>query len=272
MTPPPIRKAVFPAAGLGTRLLPLTKAIPKELLPLGPKPVIEYGAVEAVASGCTEIVIVLGPGKEAIRRYFDPDYLAAQLRGSAAADTLLEPLRLLLDRARFTYAWQDRPLGLGHAVLMARDIVGDEPFAVLLPDDLIVGGAPALRELVEVYEATGAPVVALEEVSEADVPRYGIAAAEPVRERVWKLTDMVEKPALDQAPSRLALIGRYLLPARLFPLLDAAKQGHGGEIQLTDALRTLAGGGDFYGVQYTGTRHDCGTRDAYLQTLRTVGG
>jgi UTP--glucose-1-phosphate uridylyltransferase len=239
-----VRKAVFPAAGLGTRFLPATKALPKEMLPLVDRPMIEYVVEEAVESGITEIIVVYRPDKHALKEHF--------------AD--------FGRKVRFRYAIQKKPRGLGDAVLAARRLVGDEPFAVLLADDVISDApTPCLRQLLEVFEKHREPVLAVERVPRETVGRYGIVKAAALGGRVWEIEDLVEKPSPEQAPSDLAIIGRYVLGPDIFPLLARTKPGARGEVQLTDALRALRGRRPMYGVQFEGRRYDTGDKLGFLQ-------
>ena len=262
--PQPVRKAVLPVAGMATRFLPASKAVPKAMLPVVDKPLVQYAVEEAQAAGIEQFIFVTGRGEAAISDHFGPDealdaYLAARHDETArarVAGAVLEP-----GAAAFTR--QEEPLGLGHAVLCARHLVGDEPFAVLLPDELLLGDPPCLAELVEVHGRTGGSVVALTEVAQAETGRYGIAEVAADDGRTVTLSGMVEKPA--HAPSRLALIGRYVLQPGLFAHLADAAPGAGGEVQLTDAMAAMAGEAPFHGVRFTGQRFDCGSPAGYLQ-------
>ena len=252
-----VRKAVIPAAGLGTRCLPLTKAVPKELLPVWDRPGIERVADEAADSGCDTLVLITGRGKTAIEDHFDHHpFLESKLQGQAGLiQSVRNPERLQVVSVR-----QAEARGLGHAVGCARTAVGDEPFAVMLPDDLIWGGGrPALRTLIDVYEATGKGVVLLMEVPPDETSRYGIVRTETRSDGTLAILDMVEKPPPGQAPSNLAIIGRYVFPPSLFPLLEATPPGALGEIQLTDAMRVLAREEGLLGVLLDGVRMDTGS-------------
>jgi len=259
--------AVIPAAGIGSRLLPATKAIPKELLPIVDTPAIQYLVEEIVASGIRRIVFITAKGKEAIIDHFDsaPD-LEALLSGRGKLD-LLEKVTAPTSMAEYVAVRQERPLGLGHAVLMARKVVGDSPFAVLLPDDLIDARRPALRQLLDVYEARRPHgVLALMEVPEADVSKYGIVSGRMLDDRVMEITGIVEKPRAEAAPSRFAVIGRYVLHPDTFWHLERIPRGAGGEIQLTDALAELIRNGQtLLGCLFEGRRHDTGDVFGYLQ-------
>ncbi|MDE0050974.1 MAG: UTP--glucose-1-phosphate uridylyltransferase [Rhodospirillales bacterium] len=264
--PQPVRKAVLPVAGMATRFLPASKAVPKVMLPVVDKPLIQYAVEEARAAGIEEFIFVTGRGEAAIADHFGPDealdaFLAA--RGDDTARALAARAVLAPGAAAFTR--QEEPLGLGHAVLCARHLVGDEPFAVLLADELLLGEPPCLAELVEVHGRTGGSVVALAEVPQAETNRYGIAEIAAEEGRTVTLSGMVEKPEPGRAPSRLALIGRYVLQPAVFARLAAQPAGAGGEIQLTDAMAAMASEAPFYGVRFTGRRFDCGSPAGYLQ-------
>ena len=264
--PQPVKKAVLPVAGMATRFLPASKAVPKVMLPVVDKPLIQYAVEEAQAAGIEEFVFVTGRGEAAIADHFGPDealdaFLAA--RGDDTARALAAGAVLAPGAAAFTR--QEEPLGLGHAVLCARHLVGDEPFAVMLADELLLGEPPCLAELVEVHGRTGGSVVALAEVPQAETDRYGIAEIAAEEGRCVTLSGMVEKPAPARAPSRLALIGRYVLQPAVFARLAAQAPGAGGEIQLTDAMAAMAGESAFHGVRFTGRRFDCGSPAGYLQ-------
>jgi UTP--glucose-1-phosphate uridylyltransferase len=259
-----VRKAVIVAAGLGTRMLPASKVVPKEILPVVDKPAIQIVVEEAVASGIEEIVLLLGPGKEALRDHFRPaEALERQLESRGKLD-LLETIRQTNRLARFTTAWQYEPLGLGHAVLQARDAVGGEPFAAILPDDIFDSARPCLRQLLDAAEPADSPVVALMRVPRSEIPKYGIVAVKPAGPRLFELTGMVEKPPIDQAPSEFAIMGRYILTPDIFDFLAHVKPGAGGEIQLTDALLTLSRKRKLYGYEFEGIRYDLGDRVGFL--------
>ncbi len=259
-----VRKAVFPAAGLGTRFLPATKASPKEMLPLVDKPLIQYVVEEAVASGIESVIIVTGRGKSAIEDHFDVSFeLEALLRERGREDDL-RLVREITDMARVSYVRQREALGLGHAILQARDLVGDEPFAVMLSDDIIDSKTPALRQLLEVYEKYDAPVLATMEVEGEAISRFGALDAEEVTDGVFRIKDMVEKPPPAQAPSNLAIIGRYVLTPDVFDEIVKTTPGAIGEIQITDAMRALLRKRDFYAVRFEGTRYDAGDKLGFL--------
>jgi UTP--glucose-1-phosphate uridylyltransferase len=267
---PRVRKAVFPAAGLGTRFLPATKAQPKEMLPLVDKPLIQYGVEEAIQSGIQNILIVTGRGKSAIEDHFDVSFELEHLLESRQKTDLLETVRAVSDMIDIAYIRQKEALGLGHAVLRARDLVGPEPFAVVLSDDVIDAPVPCLRQLLDVYQYFGASVVALMEVPEETVSAYGIVDAAPVdypgsHDRLFRIRNMVEKPSRAEAPSRLAIIGRYVLTPEIFPALEAVAPGAGGEIQLTDGLKHLLHNRPIYGYRFEGKRYDAGDKLGFLQ-------
>jgi UTP--glucose-1-phosphate uridylyltransferase len=267
---PQVRKAVFPAAGLGTRFLPATKAMPKEMLPLVDKPLIQYGIEEAIASGIHNIVIVTGRGKTAIEDHFDVSFELEQLLESRNKRDLLAAVRAISDMIDVAYVRQKEALGLGHAVLRARELVGGEPFAVVLSDDVIDAPVPCLRQLLAVYETYGAPVLALMEVPPEQISAYGVVAAEPCPHggmdgRVFRIHDLVEKPAAGDAPSNLAIIGRYILTPDVFGAIESTPPGQNNEIQLTDALRNLLRQRPIYGVKFAGKRFDAGDKLGFLQ-------
>jgi len=268
-----VRKAIFPAAGLGTRFLPVTKAQPKEMLPLVDKPTIQYGVEEAIASGIEQVIMVTGGGKRAIVDHFDRSlelehYL--ELRGKSDLLHILAEVDDLSNRVDILYIQQKEPLGLGHAVLVARDLVGDEPFAVLLGDVLIPGPNPATKQLIEVYEATGVGAIAVEEVPRDKTHLYGIVEGEPAPQppfggRLLRIRDLVEKPQPENAPSNLGITGRYVLPPAIFDCLARTKPGAGNEIQLTDALRILAKEQGLWAYIYDGISYDAGDKLGFLK-------
>ncbi len=264
-----VRKAVFPVAGMGTRFLPATKEVPKEILPVLDKPLIQYGVEEALASGMEEFIFVVARGKEALKRHFEPNSAVEAFLEKHGKRDLLESVRPFYSR-RFTSIVQEEALGLGHAVSLAEEAVGREPFAVLLPDDLILGPEPVLAQMAAVYRKHGAPLVAFMEVPEAEVPRYGIAGGPMVEEGLFEVRELVEKPARERAPSNRAVIGRYLLTPDIFPILRGIPRGSGGEIQLTDALVELAKRRRVLGYFFRGTRYDAGTVPGFLETLLAV--
>jgi UTP--glucose-1-phosphate uridylyltransferase len=259
-----VRKAVFPAAGLGTRFLPATKSSPKEMLPLVDKPLIQYVVEEAVASGIESVIIVTGRGKSAIEDHFDVSFELETLLRERGKQADLRLVRRISDMARFSYVRQPEALGLGHAILQARDLVGDEPFAVMLSDDIIDSKTPALRQLLDVYEKYDAPVVAIMEVEGEAISRFGAVDVDEVSDGVYRIKDMVEKPPLAQAPSNLAIIGRYILTPDIFDEIDSTRPGAIGEIQITDAMRALSKKREFYAVKFAGTRYDAGDKLGFL--------
>jgi UTP--glucose-1-phosphate uridylyltransferase len=262
--PKPIRKAVIPAAGLGTRFLPATKAVPKELLPIVDTPTIQYIVEEAVAAGVHDVILICARGKDSIVDHFD---IAGELEANLERTGKLElkrQMRAIAQMANVVTVRQQEPLGLGHAVLCARDLVGDEPFVVMLGDDIIDAAVPATRQLTDCYQRHGKGTIALMEVPPAEASMYGIAAGTALDPRTTRIERLVEKPKRD-APSNLAVIGRYVLPPRIFELLDRVKPGVGGEIQLTDALAILAREEGLLGYRFEGTRYDAGDRIGYLK-------
>jgi len=266
-TRPPIRKAVFPAAGLGTRFLPATKAQPKEMLPLVDKPIIQYGVEEAVASGVDNIILVTGRGKNAIEDHFDVSIeLETFLESRGKRDQVAE-IRKISNLINFSYVRQGEPLGLGHAVLVTRNLVGDEPFAVILGDDVIDSTPPALKQMIDVFHEVDGPVLAIERVPRDEVSSYGIIDAEEIRPGVYRIRDMVEKPARADAPSDLAIIGRYILTPDIFPALASTVTDRTGEIQLTNGLRRLLKDRPIYGCRIDGVRHDTGNKLGFLKAV-----
>ena len=259
-----IRKAVFPAAGLGTRFLPATKASPKEMLPLVDKPLIQYGVEEAVASGIESILIITGRGKSAIEDHFDISFELEHTLRERGKDQLLKIARSVSELARISYVRQQEALGLGHAILQARDFVADEPFAVMLPDDIVDAETPALRQMLKVYEEYDAPVLGTMQIEGEAISRFGVIDAEEVSDGVYKIRDMVEKPPFAEAPSDLAIIGRYILTPDIFDEIERTGRGAGGEIQITDAMRSLLKRRPFYAVRFEGTRHDAGDKLGFL--------
>ena len=262
--PQKIRKAVFPAAGLGTRFLPATKASPKEMLPLVDKPLIQYVVEEAVASGVESIIIVTGRDKTAIEDHFDISFELEQLLRERGKEEELKLVRAISEIARISYVRQREALGLGHAILQARDFVENEPFAVMLADDIVDSEVPALRQMLGVYEETGAPVLGTMRVEGEAISRFGVIDAEVVRPGVYKIRDMVEKPPYAEAPSDLAIIGRYVLTPDIFDEIERTGRGAGGEIQITDAMRSLLKKRPFYAARLDGVRHDAGDKLGFL--------
>ncbi|HEY0307988.1 MAG TPA: UTP--glucose-1-phosphate uridylyltransferase GalU [Acidobacteriaceae bacterium] len=262
-----VRKAVFPAAGMGTRFLPATKATPKEMLCLVDKPLIQYGVEEAVAAGCTEIIIVTGRGKSTMEDHFDrsPELEASlEARGKKA---LLEVALSVAKLAKISYVRQPEALGLGHAVLMAKELVGNEPFAVLLPDDIVESKVSCIRQMVEAYNETGASILGSEVVEGAAISAYGCLDCTPDAKnpRLLAVKNMVEKPKAEEAPSQNAIIGRYILTPRIFEMIEKITPGAGGELQLTDAIKMLLQYEKVYGFSYEGKRHDAGDKLGFLK-------
>jgi UTP--glucose-1-phosphate uridylyltransferase len=263
----PIRKAVFPAAGLGTRFLPATKAQPKEMLPLVDKPIIQYGVEEAVAAGIDNIILVTGRGKNAIEDHFDVSVELETFLEARGKKELLAEIRKISNLINFSYVRQGEPLGLGHAVLVTRNLVGDEPFAVILGDDVIDAEPPAIRQMMDVFDEVKGPVLCVERVPKSDVSSYGIIDAEEVRDGVYRIKDLVEKPPADEAPSDLAIIGRYILTPDIFPALAATVSDRTGEIQLTNGLRQLLKTRPIYACRVDGVRHDTGNKLGFLKAV-----
>ena len=259
-----VKKCLFPVAGLGTRFLPVTKEIAKEMLPLVNRPIISYGVEEALASGCEDIVMITGRTKRSIENYFDRSFELEDILRRRGKLELYYKMIHISEMAEIMYIRQREPLGLGHAVLCGEPICKDEYFGVILPDDVFVGEVPVLSQLVKVHERLGGSVVALEHVADKDVSRYGIAAGTEAEPGIFRINDMVEKPKLADAPSRYAIMGRYVLSPEIFPLLHQQQAGAGGEIQLTDAIRELAKTEPVWGVVYEGRRFDCGTQKGWL--------
>lgn len=264
-----VRKAVFPAAGLGTRFLPATKAQPKEMLPLVDKPIIQYGVEEALASGCDQIIIITGRGKSAIEDHFDVSYELEKMLEERGKKDLLAVVRQISDMIHVAYVRQKEANGLGHAVLMARELVGNEPFAVLLADDVIDAEVPCLKQMIDVFEETQSSVIAIMQVDNKAISSYGAIDAKPVSGRwggrLFDIQNLVEKPRPEDAPSNLAVIGRYVLTPRIFEMLAETPRGAGGEIQLTDGMRQLLKHEKIYGYQFEGRRHDAGDKLGFLK-------
>ena len=265
-----IKKAVIAAAGWGTRFMPVTKALPKEMLPLVNKPLIQYSVEEAVACGAEMVVIVTSTGKRAIEDYFDRSFELERVLSQKGDTRMVEQIRRLSEMADITFVRQKEQLGLGHAVLTCRNVIGDEPFFLLLPDDVFEYGSLVLENMADIYEYYNGSVVAAKRVPKAEVSRYGIVDAEKREERVFGVKDMVEKPAQDRAPSDLAVMGRYILTPDIFDILTETLPGAGGEIQLTDGLKTMARRGDVYAYEFLGERYDAGTPLGWLKTTFTI--
>jgi len=263
-----IRKAVFPAAGLGTRFLPATKAQPKEMLPIVDKPTIQYVMEEAVASGIKEIIVVTGRGKNAIEDHFDRSIELEMMLGRKGRQDLVEVVRRISELVRVCYVRQGEPLGLGHALLAAKEVVGDEPFAVLLGDDILTDTTPALQQMIEVYEKHRCSVMCVKRVPKTEVSRYGVIKGRKLEDHLYHIMDMVEKPDVKRAPSDLAVIGRYILTPDVFPILEKTAADRTGEIQLTNALKGLLKGRRrmIYAMEFQGRWHDAGTVLGFLKT------
>lgn len=262
-----VRKAVFPAAGLGTRFLPATKALPKEMLALVDKPLIQYGVEEAIAAGCEQIIIVTGRNKAEIEDHFDISFELEQLLEARGKKDLLSMSRYISHMANIAYVRQKEAIGLGHAVLMARDLVGDEPFAVILPDDVIDARVPCLKQMIEVFEQTQSSVLATQVVEGPAISSYGVLDCIEVKDnpRLFDVQALVEKPKEDEAPSRHAIIGRYILTPRIFEELRETPLGRGGELQLTDGIKGLLASEKVYGYSFEGTRYDAGDKLGMLK-------
>jgi UTP--glucose-1-phosphate uridylyltransferase len=262
-----VRKAVLPAAGFGTRFLPASKAIPKEMMPLVDRPIIQYAVEEAVAAGIEQIIIVISTGRSAIEDHFDSDPTLERWLEERGDIDILRVVRRISEIGPIAFVHQKEQLGLGHAVLMAKELVGDEPFAVLLSDDVMVntGGQPVTGQLIEAYQAHRGSVIAVQRVPDSDVSRYGIVAPRLEEGRLVEIEDLVEKPKVGKAPSNLAVLGRYVLTPKIFDKLESTPRGAGGEIQLTDAIRALSHEQPVFGLQFEGARHDAGTRLGWLQ-------
>ncbi len=266
--PKKVRKAVFPAAGLGTRFLPATKAQPKEMLPLVDKPIIQYGVEEAVAAGCDQIIIVTGRGKSAIEDHFDVSYELEKMLKERGKTDLLKIVRQISDLIHIAYVRQKEALGLGHAVLTARELVGDEPFAVLLADDVIDAEVPCLKQLMDVFDKTQCSVLATQVVEGPGISAYGVLEGKPVpgsNGKLYEVQSLVEKPRPEEAPSNLAVIGRYILTPTVFETLSDIKAGAGGELQLTDGLKQLLKKEKIYSYVFDGKRHDTGDKLGFLK-------
>jgi UTP--glucose-1-phosphate uridylyltransferase len=263
--PARVRVAVFPVAGLGTRFLPATKAIPKEMLPVVDKPLVQHVAEEAKAAGIERVVFVTASGKSAIEDHFDSSQELEETLEARGKRELLEQVRAASNLIAVSSVRQHKALGLGHAVLQAKPAVGNEPFAVMLVDDIVAGAEPCIGQMMRVYARRGNPVIALQRVPRAETRQYGIVAAEPVEERVVRITDMVEKPPPENAPSDLAIIGRYILPPEIFEILERTRADVGGEIQLTSGLRSLLDRGAIDGYLFEGRRYDAGDKLGFLK-------
>ncbi len=262
-----IRKCLFPAAGYGTRFLPATKAMPKEMLPIVNKPLIQYGVEEAHAAGLQHMAVITGRGKRALEDHFDISYeLEHQIQGTDK-ERYLDSTRLLIDACTFSYTRQVEMKGLGHAILCGQQLIGDEPFAVVLADDLCVnpGGDPVLLQMIELYRQFRCSIVAIQEVPREETYKYGVIAGEMIRDDLYRVSHMVEKPKPEEAPSNLAIIGRYILTPDIFQLIADTEPGKGGEIQITDALMKQARQGAVLAYKFKGQRFDCGSAEGYVE-------
>lgn len=267
----PVLKAILPVAGLGTRFLPATKTIPKEMIPLVDKPLIQYIVEEAVAAGVRDIIMITGRGKRSIEDYFDVSVELEAALQEANKDRALGEIRRISALANFCFVRQRYAHGLGDAILCGRPVMGEEPFAVLLGDEIIDAEVPAIGQLIELYERHRVPILGVQEVQQDEVSRYGIIAPEPISQGLYRVTDLIEKPAPDEAPSRLAAIGRYVLTPDIFTALEKTPPGKNGEIQLTDALRTLAHSGPLYACLVQGKRYDAGDKLGFLKATVEFG-
>lgn len=267
----PITKALFPVAGLGTRFLPATKASPKEMLPLVDKPLIQYVVEEAISSGIEEVIIITGRGKRAIEDHFDISYELEDLLRQKGKTELLQQVQQISNMVDICYVRQKEPYGLGHAVLCAKNLVKNESFAVLLGDDVIDGEVPVLKQMLDMYYKYKAPIIAVQEVDRSQVSNYGIIDAVQVADGVYKISDMIEKPRVEDAPSNLAIIGRYLLTPDIIGILEKTAPGSGKEIQLTDGLKGLLKTGPVYGYKFQGKRYDAGDKLGFLQATVEFG-
>ncbi|SEG73934.1 UTP--glucose-1-phosphate uridylyltransferase GalU [Paenibacillus sp. UNC499MF] len=266
-----IKKAVIPAAGLGTRFLPATKAQPKEMLPIVDKPAIQYIVEEAVQSGIESIIIVTGRNKKSIEDHFDRSVELEQTLSEKGKLKLLKEVQAISDMAQIHFIRQKEPLGLGHAILCAKQFIGDEPFAVLLGDDIMVSDPPALRQMIHLYEETGRQVIGVKPVPDSEVDKYGIIDSSGGRNRIHRVAGLVEKPSLGSAPSNVAVMGRYILEPTIFPILENIEKGAGGEYQLTDALHEIAKREELLALELAGNRYDIGDKLGYLKAVLEIG-
>jgi len=273
MTHQKIRKAVFPAAGMGTRFLPATKSIPKEMLCLVDKPLIQYGVEEAVAAGCTEIIIITGRDKAAMEDHFDSSPELEAALAAKGKQALLDTVKSLSKLAKIVYTRQAAPLGLGHAILMAKELVGNEPFCVILPDDIIDGQVPCLKQMVDAFEQTQASILASEVIEGPAISSYGCLDCTPMstNPRLMAVRNLVEKPKFEDAPSSNAITGRYVLTPRIFQMIEGLEAGAGGELQLTDAIKALLEHEKVYGYRFEGKRYDAGDKLGFLQATVELG-
>ncbi len=260
-----VKKAIIPAAGMGTRFLPATKAQPKEMLPIVDKPTLQYIIEEAVASGIEEILIITGRNKQSIEDHFDKSIELEMVLEKSGKNDLLEIVRSISDMANIHYIRQKEPKGLGHAIYCARSFIGDEPFAVLLGDDIVEAQTPCLGQMISIYNEYKTTVLGVQEVPETEVSKYGIIEGKWIEDRVYKVKDLVEKPAVEEAPTNIAILGRYIISPQIFPILANTPPGKNGEIQLTDALRTLVRQEAMYAYIFEGKRYDVGDKMGFLQ-------
>ncbi|HEY8350391.1 MAG TPA: UTP--glucose-1-phosphate uridylyltransferase GalU [Clostridia bacterium] len=260
-----IRKAVIPAAGMGTRFLPATKAQPKEMLPIVDKPTIQYIIEEAVASGIEDILIVSGRGKRAIEDHFDKSYELEDMLKRKGEEELLSLVQDISNLANVNYVRQKEPRGLGHAIYCARSFIGNEPFAILLGDDIVDSSVPCLKQMIDIYEKYNTTVLGVQQVPESEVSKYGIIKGTLIEDRVYKVEDMVEKPDIDSAPSNVAILGRYIVTPEVFTHLENASPGKGGEIQLTDALKAMLAANPIHAYDFIGKRYDVGNKLGFLE-------
>lgn len=259
-----VKKCLFPVAGLGTRFLPVTKELAKEMLPLVNRPIISYGVEEALSSGCEDIIMITGRAKRSIENYFDRSFELEDMLKRRGKDELYNMMLKISNMAEILYIRQREPLGLGHAVLCGEPVCKDDYFGVILPDDVFINDVPVLSQLIHVHDRLGGSVIALELVEPENISRYGIVSGVETEPGIFRINDMIEKPKLEDAPSNYAIMGRYVLSPTVFPLLKNQNAGAGGEIQLTDALRELAKNESVWGVVYRGRRFDCGTQRGWL--------
>ena len=266
-----IKKCLFPVAGFGTRFLPATKAVPKEMLPIVTKPLIQYGVEEAMSAMINDMAFVTGKNKRAIEDHFDINYELENLISGTEKETLLESTRSIINNCSFVYKRQTEMLGLGHAILISQPMVGVEPFAVILPDDLCFGSdLSVIGQMVKLYEQYNCSIVAIEEVPREETHRYGVIAGEEESAGIFRVSDMVEKPSVDVAPSNLAIIGRYILTPDIFSILKNTPPGKNNELQITDALRTQAKEGKVIGYKFKGQRFDCGSIEGFIEATNFV--
>ena len=267
-----LTKCLFPAAGYGTRFLPATKAMPKEMLPIVNKPLIQYGVEEAIEAGFTDIGFVSGRGKRAIEDHFDISYELEQQIAGTSKEYALNDIREIINGCSFSYTRQNQMKGLGHAILTGKNLIGDNPFGVVLADDFCIARPGVLSQMVSIHGRHGCSVVAVQEVPSKDTKKYGVIDGEEMEPGVFRISSMIEKPEPEKAPSNLAIIGRYILTPDIFPILESQSPGAGGEIQLTDAINTHSKDNMVIGFKFTGRRFDCGTLDGFVQATNTVFG